>query len=206
MCQTNANNLCYRAGPNQSSSTIGYMPSDCELKLLEVLGIWLAGLATFSAVLVSLWLARTSNAEEVDLSVYHSLKISPGVKATPEFITFAITNLGPRSVTICNIGWRSGLFRYGPCKAVHAVQLPDGDPSNSEMPCTLGDGDMARYLVPLDIGNEPFFVHFARKVLPTTLHRWTLKAEVYTSRGNTFRTQPNQGFFDRMDKDLTNNK
>lgn len=79
--------------------------SDYMIRVLALLGSWLAGIGSLAAVITSLWLARRS--EKPHLSVKVHMK---GFGATdphnrPRWV-FSIINTGFRSVTVESLGWR----------------------------------------------------------------------------------------------------
>lgn len=177
------------------------MLSDATIKLLELAGVWLSALATFAAVVVSLWLARTSNRVRLETFVSHVLMITPGEDYMPEYVSFRVTNIGMRTANLQGIGWESGIFNWGPFKKKYALQRTDGYSNNPRLPIKLGDGEVANYLIQLIDDEDNFYRHF-QSFVPNWVYRKTLRAIAYTSSGETFKVRPSQSFFDKMEKTL----
>lgn len=176
------------------------MPDDQTFRLLELIGIWLASIGTVGAVIVSLWLARRGDSIRLELSATHVLMITPGESATPEFLSIRVTNIGRRPARIEGIGWRSGLFRQGPYKSVHAIQKTDGWPGNSAVPSELRDGDVASFLIPAIRDGRSWYYEYMNVFTPTWIHRRTLRVLVWTSTGKMFRARPGASFFKALDE------
>ena len=73
-----------------------------------VIGTWVAGLATFLAVITSLYLSR--RAERVRLKIWVGIRVVvPGTGAPrDEYVCFNVTNIGERPVVINLITWVIG--------------------------------------------------------------------------------------------------
>ena len=108
------------------------------LMLWGVIGTWVAGLSTVSAVVVSLWLALRQ--DKVRLRV-----VAEWAMRTPEFthcIHLEVHNIGVKKAEICSIQ-----YRIKGCKLVgHQC---DGFLSGSDnISKEIAEGDSARYLIP----------------------------------------------------------
>jgi hypothetical protein len=69
--------------------------------------------ATFLAVIVSLWIAFRRPRPAIRLTITEKLLIG-GASDGTAFLTFEVTNLGERTVFVRGIGWRTGWFRKSP--------------------------------------------------------------------------------------------
>jgi hypothetical protein len=117
-------------------------------RFINTFAPWAAALGTFSAVVVSLYLARKSN--RIDLEVragIRSVGFIGGRPITgsrfpepPQLVWFGITNVGPRSATVTSIYWRPIFWR----KSGYLV-LPAQNEYSSVFPITLDDGEAANY-------------------------------------------------------------
>ena len=80
------------------------MTFDQKIQLWNAIGTWVAGIATFCAVIVSLHLAR--RVEKVRLRTRVGIRQMFQGDGTPgqELLEFHITNLGDRPVTVVSLG------------------------------------------------------------------------------------------------------
>lgn len=169
------------------------MTLDQKIQVWNAVGTWVAGIATFGAVLVSLYLARAAG--RVKIKAYVGLRqlVGRGVPAE-DLLQFAVTNVGERPVTISNIGWVIGKRS----KRRYFVQL-FGSPMSASIPRVLVHGEQADFLV-LFSERPEFLGDFARDTLKTAdpAILKTLVAEIYTSIGQTVRVKPEKAFLDKL--------
>jgi hypothetical protein len=167
------------------------------LSLLNTIGTWLASIATVSAVIVALYLARRDAKIKLKIHVGHRILITPGEKGRPDYCSISITNIGFRKVTINNIGWKVGLY-----KKRFAVQTLWPFPLNSPLPVQLDDGQEAKYLIPFQAqGNYPNWIDdFSKDFLNPNI--WlsanTLKLQVSTSLDKTFEVKIEKGLREKL--------
>ncbi len=118
------------------------MPSD-NLQLLGVLAEWFAAAGTIGAVIVALYLARKDRLVhplgEADRSLLIDAK-----GHSQEFLAISVLNLATRPFTVSSIFWRTGIFRKK-----YWLQDLDPNPLSSRLPARLGDGEQARFFIPL---------------------------------------------------------
>lgn len=84
------------------------MTLDQQIQVWNAIGTWLAGIATFAAVVVSLLLA--TRADRVRLKVHAGIRllfIGDGSPAE-ELLEIHVTNLGDRPATVTSVGWAIG--------------------------------------------------------------------------------------------------
>lgn len=172
------------------------MTVDQHIQIWNAVGTWFAGLATFAAVVVSLYLA--SRSERVRLEVYVGLRmVSLGDGSPPEeHVCFGITNLGNRPVTISKIGWAVGRRKNrrfwlqtvsGRWTAQYPIDLPHGK-STSLM---------------VSFAQTPQWVtEFAKGFVQDLSDRnlKTLVAQVHTSVGKTIEVKPEPDLLLRLKK------
>ena len=162
------------------------MTLDQQINLWNAIGTWVAGVATFSAVIVSLWLAR--HAERVDLAVNVGLRsIFAGNGEPPErALSFDVTNRGARPVTVVGIGWV-----VGKGKAQRYCMQTTSAPYTANVPIELAHGKTARFLVSFEVTPnwaQEFRQNFMPNLEPRTLK--SLRAQVHTSLGTTSSVRP----------------
>ena len=114
------------------------MSFDQRIQIAIAVGTWLASIATFSAVVVALYLARRD--ERVRLKVDADLmsRIEASGAVQNGCLLIRITNLSVRPVTIVLIGWCIGKGK----KNKHGIQR-FGNPESSEIPAKLEHGETA---------------------------------------------------------------
>ena len=143
---------------------------------------WLSALGTFSAVMLSLHLARRDKTVRLRVAVGHRLLVTPGTpKPWPEYISINIINIGHRDAQITYIGWKIGIFHKR-----YAVQSIINDGLSSSLPIRLRDGEEARYMIPLNETN--WLENFALKMLSpyTSIQCRFARVQIFTSIGKTF--------------------
>lgn len=175
--------------------------NDQTLRLLEVVGVWIASIGTLSAVIVSLWLARLDNKVRLSVLAAGMIQVEPGMKQTPKIVFFQVTNVGRRPATLTNLGWEAGWFNSGPLKKVHMLQLLN-NPGSHKIPCELTDGQAASFTIPVESPNtENWYDRFVKGGIPRGwFYRWTLRIVAHTSHGESFRSKPSKSFLDEIAK------
>ncbi|CAP41340.1 hypothetical protein predicted by Glimmer/Critica [Bordetella petrii] len=105
-------------------------------------------LATFSAVLASLWLARRP--DRLDLKGRAGIRIivTPGVRQHQEMLMLEVINTGRRPAKVTFIGWE---YVTGWRRKKNFVQMTDqADGLSSSLPVVLDDGAEARWCHPFE--------------------------------------------------------
>ena len=87
---------------------LDHMTFDQKVQIWMVVGTWVAGLATFLAVMTSLHLARRG--EKVRLRIFVGIRRVMRGDGSPgeDQLCFDVTNVGDRPVIITNLGWVVG--------------------------------------------------------------------------------------------------
>jgi len=171
-----------------------HMTVDQKIQIWNAIGTWIAGFATFTAVVLSLYLARRS--EKVRLKVHAGLRVIFVGDGSPpdEHLQIDVTNLADRPITINSIGWAVGKGK----KRKLCVQ-PVASRFSSEYPLELTHGKSANFMV--SFNNTPtWLTDFANKFIESSddaLLR-TLVAQVHTSLGKTIEVKPEKGLIDRL--------
>jgi hypothetical protein len=80
---------------------------------LAAIGQLAGAAATFLAVIVSLYIAKSSRRPRLKLKIGERLIIQQGAE-TRRVLMFSVANLGERPVHVRGIGWRTGWLRWGP--------------------------------------------------------------------------------------------
>jgi len=152
------------------------------MQFWQVVGIWFSGLATLTAVVVSLLLARRDRIR-LSISAEHRAQFSDAEQYSPDLLLFTIRNLGNRPATVESIVWR-----HRPWLRTRVVQLfPFG---YAEPPVTIAANDSAVFRLPINEPPDLWGDHFTRSFLPGKLPLGMrirlIRAEVYTSTGDIF--------------------
>jgi len=170
------------------------MTVDQQIQIWNAAGTWIAGLATFAAVVVSLYLANRSN--KVHLKVYAGLRVIFAGDGSPpeEHLNISVTNLGDRPVTINSVGWAIGKGK----KKQLCIQTVSGRYTN-QYPIELAHGKEANFKVSfLNTPNwaKDFMDGFTKT--PTDKHLKTLDVLVYTSVGQIIKAKPEKGLLELL--------
>ena len=165
------------------------------IEILGVLGTWFGGLGTFSAVAVALWIAlRTSKTK---LKCHVGLRVIGGGRNKWECLSFQVTNVGERSASIINVGWRIGRGR----NTLRLIQVLGID-SRDKIPKTLSHGESASFWV--STSNLSKWMEEFRGILPKESSIHTLKAEIETSTGHIEIVRPEESFLKALE-DISRN-
>lgn len=162
---------------------------DQWLQVLNVLGTWVAGLATFAAVVVSLWLARQQG--RVRLKVIAAVMFVFNRDGTKhlECIGYRVINLGDRAVTINTIGWA-----VGKGKAKRFAAIDTDDRLGAIPPKRLEQGESTVFMVELDPGLLPHMrEHFVKDAPLSSLVSWAS-----TASGVSVEAKPSRELIDRL--------
>ena len=169
------------------------MTVDQKIQLWNAIGTWVAGIATFAAVVVSLHLAR--RVEKVRLRARVGIRQMFQGDGTPgqELLEFHVTNLGDRPVTVVSLGWSIGKGK----KRRFGLQTLCG-PYTAQHPKELAHGQSASFHVSF-ISAPNWANDFVSKFVdsgPEPLD--TLRAQVHTSVGPSTDVQPEDNVFNKL--------
>lgn len=176
------------------------MPSEETLRILEVLGVWVASIGTLAAVVVSLWLARKGYAIRLRPRVSHRIYVPPGGASHSEVILIEVTNKGLRQAQLMGLGWRTGLFSFGPCRRREAYQTVDVRVGNSSLPVELSDGQVAIYMIPATAATGEDWYAGLAEIAGSWLRRRTLRLLAWTSTGEMFTARPESSFMKQLNR------
>lgn len=167
---------------------------DQDIEIWGTVGTWLAGLGTFSAVVVSLYLA--SRNERVRLKALAGLRqvFSGDGSPSEENLIFAVTNLAERPVVIDGIGWRIGRGK----NMRNALQTVAATWTN-HYPIELAHAKRAEFAVSFSV-NPTWLEEFAHGFVQDISRRnlKTLRAQIYTSVGQTVEIKPEPYLIERL--------
>jgi hypothetical protein len=168
---------------------------DQQIQVWNAVGTWFAGLATFGAVVFSLFVLR--RAEKVRLRVSVGLRlIVGGGEPRKEVVLIQVTNLGERAATIVNISWRVGSrehFRF-------AVQT-FANISPSRPPVVIEHGQSAMFNIEVEEGDptDAWLKSMVRLGDGRQAKQWdTLVCQVHTSVGQDVACKPERPLIDRI--------
>lgn len=172
------------------------MTLDQQIQIWNVVGTWVAGIATFSAVLVSLYLA--SRGDRIQLKVFAGRRLVIRGDGTPpeEHLNIGVTNLGDRSVTVNTVGWAVGKRK----QRRHCIQTVSG-PWTAQYPIELAHGKSASFMVSF-IHTPTWLTEFANDFLKSLSDKEldTLVVQVHTSVGQTIEAKPEKDLIERLRK------
>ena len=170
------------------------MTFEQKVQLWMVVGTWFAGLATLAAVLTALYFARRG--EKVRLKIYVGIRQLIRGDGSPgqDHVCFDVTNVGQRPVTITTVGWVVGKRK----KRKYCVQ-PLLASRSQQCPVELTHGENAHLMISLtETPNwaSDFSAGFIND--PSGQSLKTLKAQIFTSVGQTFEIKPESDLIDRL--------
>lgn len=172
------------------------MTLDQQIQIWNAVGTWVAGIATFAAVLVSLNLARRN--ERVRLKVFAGLRQVIRGDGTPpeEHLNIGVTNLGDRAVTVNTVGWAVGKRK----QRRYCIQTVSGQ-WTAQYPIELQHGKAASFMVSFN-HTPTWLTEFANDFLRSISDNEfdTLVAQVHTSVGQTIEVKPEKDLVERLRK------
>lgn len=172
---------------------------DQKIQIWNAVGTWVAGLATFLAVIVSLYLARAS--QRIKLVGYCGLRtvITTGLP-TVETVTVNVTNVGTRSAVVSNISLRVGRFRK---KRQAMLFIPQSRFSDG-IPKALADGQTANFGFSLG-ERDVWMADLCNGFIRTTGDVKTLHFHVHTTHGQSLALRPEKSFIAALSAALEKN-
>ena len=170
------------------------MTFEQKVQLWMVFGVWFAGLATLAAVIMALYFARS--AEKVRLKIFVGIRQLIRGDGSPgeDHVCFDVTNVGERPVIITTVGWVVGKRK----KRKYCIQ-PLFEPSSQQCPVELTHGKQAMLMV-VSLARTPDWVRGFKEFLDDTSDQSlkTLRAQVFTSVGQTFEIKPEGSLIDLL--------
>ena len=169
------------------------MTFDQKIQLWMLVGTWVAGLATLLAVMTAFYLA--TNVKKVRLRIFVGIRfvVMRGDGSPREDrVCFDVTNVGERPVIITKVGWVVGKRK----KRRYGIQ-PLSD-SWKQCPAELTHAENAEFMISSDM---PKWVRYFSEGFindPSGQSLKTLRAQVFTSVGQTFEIKPESGLIDRL--------
>lgn len=171
------------------------MTFDQQIQIWNTVGTWLAGLATFAAVAVSLHLSRQASRVKLRASVSLRQHVERG-RPIDEVLLFKVVNVGERPVTISSIGWVVG---KGASRR-YVIQL-FGSPISASIPQVLAHGQRADFIV--SFGEDPEWMErFATSFVEsgTSEALASLAVEFHTTVEQSVTVKPDAAFLSRLSK------
>jgi hypothetical protein len=170
------------------------MTLDQQIQVWNAVGTWVAGIATFLAVIVSLHLARKS--ERVNLRTNLGIRLVFEGDGTPaeEHVGFSVVNLGERPVNVVSIGWC-----VGKGKAKRFCIQPVAGRYTQQYPQQLPHGEQATFLVSFLASpnwSKEFATGFVEDLSEKNLK--TLRGMVHTSVGKSIEVVPEENLIERL--------
>jgi hypothetical protein len=164
-------------------------------RFINTFAPWLSALGTFTAVWVSLYLARKTNRADLILSFgIRFLGVSDPESRV--VVSLSITNVGLRSATVNKI-----FFRALPWRKRGSVWVPPRNAYSSAFPITLADGQSANYFSAVPEFERAFAEGFSNELqgFPgRPIRMRLLRIYVGTSTGDLFHQKPEQSLLRLM--------
>lgn len=170
------------------------MTLDQKIQIWNAVGTWLAGIATFFAVVVSLYLARKADAVKIKANVGVRLVFAGDGTPAEEHVGFGVANLGGRPVNVVSIGWSIGKRK----NKRYCIQPVAGQYTH-QYPKLLAHGEQASFLVSFTAAPN-WVKEFASGFVQDTGERnlKTLRALVNTSVGKVIEVVPEKNLLERL--------
>jgi hypothetical protein len=148
-------------------------------RFINTFAPWFSALGTFTAVVVSLYLARRGDRLRLRLRCGIRIRIPMGAAPGPKsrFVNLEVINVGRRPARIANLYWKTGVLR----RKTYVWLAPYGD----RVGITLADGEEANYWGELREFDRNFD-DVARADVNTWLRSFSLRVAVTTSTGQHF--------------------
>jgi hypothetical protein len=177
-------------------------------RFINTFAPWFSAVGTLTAVAISLYLARRSDLQKLEMRVGlrnvgvipgHLLKdkpytffLRPNVISNqpPDLLVVSVTNVGRRTARLTHIYWQAGRgtnFLWTPMRNDYSFDFPPKEP--------LADGEQAFYSWPL-AGHGGLNRNFRQSFDATfdgwkgAWRLWRLRLCVATSTGDVFRQKP----------------
>ncbi len=170
------------------------MTLDQTIQLWNAVGTWVAGIATFMAVLVSLHLARQGESVRIKASAGLRVVFEGDGSPAEEHVGITITNQGARPIIVNSVGWRVGRGK----RARFCIQPVSGRYTH-QYPKQLAYGEQASFLVSFQaLPNWPkeFATGFVQDLGASNLR--TLRALIHTSVGKTVEVVPEANLLEKL--------
>jgi len=179
-----------------SHLNVSTMTLDQQIQVWNAIGTWVAGIATFAAVLVSLYLARRGDRIRLKLFAGLWLVIRGDGSPPEEHLNISVTNLGDRSVTVETVGWAVGKRK----QRRYCIQTVSG-PWTAQYPIELAHGKSANFMVSF-IHTPTWLPKFANEFLKSLSDKEidTLVVQAHTSVGQTIEAKPENDLIERLKK------
>jgi hypothetical protein len=169
------------------------LTTDQVIQVWNAVGTWVAGLATTSAVIVSLELARRQTRVRLHASIGIRSIIGDG-EHLRNIVTLSVTNLGERPVRIDSASWK-----FPPGKIGYQYGLQNfGGPYSAPLPKELVHGERATFTY----SDEDFaWTKWLLKDFPEARNeRWLrrLRFHINTSVNQTVKIKPERTLIERI--------
>ncbi len=115
---------------------------------VAAIGQAVGAIATFGAVVVSLWVVFSERRPSIKLRVHLNMIIGAG-DAAMDVVSFDVINAGQRVVHVRSVGWRTGWTQFGPkwLRYQYAYQIAGGLPVSKTPPFELSPGESGCVIV-----------------------------------------------------------
>ncbi|MEB7559165.1 hypothetical protein NGC38_21885 [Kluyvera cryocrescens] len=157
---------------------------------------WFTGGATFAAVLVSLYLATHETKVRLKIKVDEKNLIieRADISAIQFGISFEITNLSTRPVTISHIGWRCGKGNYWIQKL--------GDAESDVLPKKIDYGERCFLWVEISEKRESWYSTIGKQLFGKRLNPEKLRLFISTTTTEPFYAKPSKQIINNLKSEI----
>lgn len=175
------------------------------IQIWGVVGTWVAGIGTVSAVIVSLWLAYHQGRIKLKIWAGHRIMIQTGMEGQTDYCMVNVVNTGFRPVYLTSLGWEAGWFRKKQFVQVF------GTPGNDDVPKLLKEGEETKFMLPFRLNGdeEDWIIRFPQYLAGKKGKRRyikSLRCIVATSVGETFKVKVEKGLIEKLLESYEANK
>jgi len=178
-----------------SMTSILALPYGQAISLLGAVGTWVAGLGTFGAAGIALWLARRTEKVRMKCMVDLHVILYGDARPRERCVLFEVTNLGMLPIIVDTIKWSIGTGRdkkYGD----HFIF---GSALSASLPKRLEYGESADFRHSWKEEYTKIWMHdFAEMLGVTRSNIKTLRARIHTTTGHVEVVKPLRSFMEEL--------
>ncbi|QBM25106.1 hypothetical protein E1B03_22780 [Citrobacter arsenatis] len=160
-----------------------------------MIGTWFTGLATFGAVVVSLYLGSRNPRVQLKVGIGERLLVSRSVEYSERpGISFEITNLSLQTAIISSVHWK---LKRG-CWLFQDF----GDPASDSLPKKIEHGQTCRLWISTQendqFGGVDWYADIAKALNKRDVKPHKIWCYIRTSTGQTFKLKPEKGIVEKL--------
>ena len=174
-----------------SMTSIWAFPCGQAIPLLGAVGTWVAGLGTFGAAGVALWLGRRTEKVRIKCLVDLRGLLYADRRPAECCVEFEVTNLGILPIIVDTIDWSIGTGR----NKKYGIQIILESPLSASLPKRLEHGENANFRVRWKEADMTIWMRdLVRTLGITESNIKTLRARIHTTTGHVEVVKPLKSF------------